>query len=594
MPILTIPDWGKGLNRDALPSELEPGFVSDCQNMRFRNGFAESANGLTQVFADFPSGNTLPRWITPFSYGGGTIFAGTTRYMVTACMNQVYADGPSARYVITRYLEPVAISTVTGATTTATVTTSTAHGLTTGDRIDTFGFVANPNVYNVTDVAVTVVNATRFAYTTSATTSGNSPTTIGSYCVVSSSTQTAFSVGVNYRWTGGNFNGVLILNNPFEGTYYWNGDNTKKMRRFAFTMGNAAVARPFKNYIVRIKQEKNGVVQPHNVSWTNSADPGAVPTTVTAAATNDAGEIELGAESPGELVDCRPLGDVNIIYKEDSYYAMQFIGGNDVFRFSRIGYDGLLAPNCVVEVPGVGHVYLSTNLDVRVHQGGPSRSIAEGRVRDWIRANVYSYNTAQTFAWVAVHKHKSEVIIALPISASTYTDKALVWNWESDSWGEIDLPAGCCAGAEGIFPAVSNLVGDAPRVVVGSQAASATIGRAHLLDYGTTLNGSTITRILERKGMPFGDSDRMKVISDSRWQIDGTAGSTFTISHGVSTTADGTVTYASGATMTLGTTNWTNAFTVQGRYAALKLSTTTTNAFKVRTVDADYKPGGRF
>lgn len=58
------------------------------------------------------------------------------------------------------------ISSITFATTTATVTTVSPHGMKTGDLVTVWG--ASPSQYNVTAVAVTVTTTTAFTYTMAA------------------------------------------------------------------------------------------------------------------------------------------------------------------------------------------------------------------------------------------------------------------------------------------------------------------------------------------------------------------------------------------------------------------------------------------
>lgn len=51
MPVVTISECGKGVNKDLLASELAPGVWSDSLNMQFTNGFARNRKGLVQVYA---------------------------------------------------------------------------------------------------------------------------------------------------------------------------------------------------------------------------------------------------------------------------------------------------------------------------------------------------------------------------------------------------------------------------------------------------------------------------------------------------------------------------------------------------------------
>lgn len=66
------------------------------------------------------------------------------------------------------------VSTATFSTTTATITTGTAHGLATGALVTTQG--AFPNEYNVKNTAISVTGATTFTYVMSAAPTTNATT----------------------------------------------------------------------------------------------------------------------------------------------------------------------------------------------------------------------------------------------------------------------------------------------------------------------------------------------------------------------------------------------------------------------------------
>lgn len=83
------------------------------------------------------------------------------------------------RLFITQGLPGQTISTITAVTTTATVTTTAAHGLATGNLV-TLQY-AFPDNYNVTAVAITVTGATTFTYTMAAAPTIATALTVGNY-----------------------------------------------------------------------------------------------------------------------------------------------------------------------------------------------------------------------------------------------------------------------------------------------------------------------------------------------------------------------------------------------------------------------------
>lgn len=569
--IIPIPDCGKGVNMDLQPSELELGVWSYCNNYRFRNGFAEKWDGIRNAFTP----TVVPYWLAPYA-------TTTTRYAFYSGLTRAFAYG-SAENEITRYTEGVAIASSTNVTTTATVNTSTNHGRTTGDTISRWGAV--PDAYNGTFV-ITVVDPDTYTYVM-ATDPGGAATTMGLYSYNGAASN--FTGAVTDRLTGGTLNGILIVNYPTDGLYYWAGDTAVRLRKFPAT-NKSDVARPFKNYIVQLASTVSGTKKPHNVAWSAAAEPGAIPSTFTAAATNDAGDVDL-AETPGTMVDCLPLGDVNIIYKQDARYAMQYVGGEAVFRFQKLpGSDGLLARGCVVDTP-VGHVYFTPDHDIRVHNGGESKSLAKGRIKEWINTNIII--TQRLFSFLCVNEAKSEVWICFHTDgAVNAVSRMVVWNWDDDTFGIFQtVSQSMTYAASGLWPTsittaltdrVCLLVANVqPRI--GYTPGDPTTSHGY---FGTPISG-----LLERKGLHLGSPDQVKTIQRSRWHFN--AAQPVDIYHGAQKLSEGTVTYATAVSYIVGTSEFANARGPSGRYLVIKVFDTVTNfACTLRSIELDVTTSG--
>jgi len=580
--LLSIKNCGAGVNKDLLPSELAPGLWSDSLNVRFSNGFAERRKGIQ------------PAWTTPAvtPYYLETYNTSTARFLIQAGTAKVYADDGTTQTEITRFGDGAVISSITRVGTTATLTTSTSHGRSTGNTVIVYG--ATPTQYNGTYV-ITVTGATTFTYVM-ASDPGASASPVGAY---STNATSDFTGARDDRWTGGVLNGVLILNNPVNGLYYWNGDPTTRLRKMPGYTGTASCVRVFKNYLV--------FLDGFNVSWSNAAEPGAVPTQFTSTATNDAGTQPL-AETAGKMIDCLPWGDSSIIYTQDARYAMSYIGGNFVFQFRRLppGGDGLLARGCIANTPK-GQVFLS-NGDVKIHSGGEAVSLAEGRIRKWLFSTMDSTNAQRSF--VCLNPQKCEVWIVFPSYGQTNCDTVVAWNWIDSTWA--------------IFSISSLTYGTAGLIATGLNAGtwtsdtdswesddstwseneysdnesrlilSTSTPKIGLADTGTTDFGTSITWSLEKTGIALDDPDSVKVISATRPQVDSISGTAFSVQHGTSMTADSTPTYSNAITYTVGTSNWANAFSTAGRFAAVKYSGTQYARISFRSFDIDLKKRGRF
>jgi hypothetical protein len=581
MAIIPINDCGKGVNKDLLPAELELGVWSDAVNFHFTNGFAELFRGTVDVFSGLTD---VREWLE--NYG-----TATTRFLVEGCGTKVFVHDGTTRTEITRFTTGVNISTITNVTTTATATTAAAHGRTTGDSVTVYG--ATPSAYNGT-FTITVTGATSFTYTMLSD-PGGTATTVGAY---SFNVQSNFTAGPGVeRFSGGVLGGILIMNKPSDGLYYWNGNTALRLRRFPKS-NLCDSARVYKNFIVMLGCTVDGVKRPHNVAWSSSAEPGAIPSSFTSTATNDAGDVDL-AETPGVMIDSLPLGDVNIIYKEDARYSQQFIPGNDVFRFVRLpGNDGLFARDCVVNTP-VGHVFLTQAADVKIHQGGEAKSIANGRIRKWIGGFI-NRNSARKAAYLAVNIEKNEVWVCFQTTngSSAYADYFAVWNWESDTWGlfefvgsggaRLNIPFAKSAS----WPTGITLHTAMMMSTLQHGSSSSTVEYINPLTNQGQIGGVAVSGVLERTGMHMEDRTTYKALQRSRPAVDGDATEAATIYHGSSKTADGAVTYTAGTTYTTGATNFADGRATSGPYLAWKL-TTSANPYLMRSLDLDVSGGGK-
>lgn len=593
----------RGLNLDAIPSELEPGFCSgDTDNVRFRNGSAEKVGGLLEY--EYRS-SEVPVWCSLFPLSNGVATSGA--FLIFASEDKAYCRDLSTSLVVdlTRYTEGKEITSITRVGTTATLTTAAAHGRTTGNTVSVWG--ASPSQYNGT-FTITVTSTTTFTYTmTSDPGASASPVGLYSYDGARSNFTSdiltaAAQVEIPQQYSGGPFNGVFLLNSPADGLYYWAGvDATVPFRRVPNAY-KARVSRSFGNYVIQLAPTVDGTEFTRRVVWSSASEPGTIPTSFSATATNDAGFVEL-AES-GELVDCLPLGDTLIIYARDARYAMRYVGGQSVFEFTKLpGSDGLFCRGAVADTP-VGHVFVSGGQQVMVHAGGTTRDISKGRIGDYLKTSGFLNFTA----FVVQHAEKGEVWIAVPV-LSTFPNTIFIWNWVDDVFGKktfassttssnprgIGLTSGAC-GVPGTWQSY------AMTFVTGISSSEASgyvcISTDQPIDFGTSGGGGqAVNAVLEVRGLDLGDRDTIKNLQRSRWNIDPRPFSTIQVSHGSSMSADADPTYSTAQTYTPGTTDYINARAPAGRFVAVKITMSDSGAgsqiTKVRSADLDVTFGGK-
>lgn len=338
------------------------------------------------------------------------------------------------------------------------------------------------------------------------------------------------SIGFN----GGVFNNFVIINTGNNYPQYWSpaAPTTKFADLTAWPVNNyCAVIRPYRNWLVALDVTQVATRYPSMVKWSTTADPGTLPSTWdTAMVSEDAGEISL-SETVGACIDCLPLEAFNIVYKTQDFWLQRYIGGNDIFSFTKIsGTAGILTRNCVVEVKKQ-HVVFGAE-DIFSHDGTKVESILSGKNRRWLYQNLDASNYTKAFAYH--NSPESEVWFCFPRMDSTMPDQALVWNYDDDCWSTRDLPecrmmtqveydstgttfASTDTISSGAYPYDSRVSGRVLKPVVSAFTDS----KLYVLDLPNkeTDYGAVINATLERKHIPF-DNDFNKVKTVHRISFD--------------------------------------------------------------------------
>lgn len=150
------------------------------------------------------------------------------------------------------------------------------------------------------------------------------------------------------------------------------------------------------------------------------------------------------------IIDGVPLKSRLMIYSRNETWFMDYIGGNEMFRFDRQFDRGVIGPNCVVETNGMHYVFGAN--DIWLHDGISQKSIAQGRVRRYIfdsmrRSKVDMFFTTHSpdqnevmFCYVS-----DDPYIAFPTTLGDGCNRAAIYNYSSDTWYFVDLPYVTCA-----------------------------------------------------------------------------------------------------------------------------------------------------
>lgn len=421
-------------------------------------------------------------------------------------------------------------------------------------------------------------------------------------------TGAALTGAIDDRFTGGSLHGLYIQNNGVDAPKYWDGNTANNLATLTAWDANWRVKwiRPFKNYLVYGYPTKSSVAFPHTVGWSAAADPGTLPTTYDpASTTTDAGDFPLG-ETPDQLVDGLPLGDVFIVYKEQSCYRMEYVGGQQIFAFKRIpGQHGMLARGCAAVTPK-GHVVLTNGDIVLVDGFSEPQSLLTGRLKRWLRRQIDATYYARSY--VAVNPARNEVWICYPYIGTDVPNRALVWNWTDNTFGMRELPNAPYA-ASGLLTYPQGLTMDA---LVGTTDSlegyidqndftpsdsrfimCSTLPALYLADSGTSYGGTPISAQIERTGLVFGDPDTVNTWISMTPRIDAAAGTVVYIQFGGSMTTDVAPTWSDPITFTVGTDFKAYGFAT-GRYLAYRIYSTGAQGWAVKSIDCDVKPLGKY
>ena len=419
-------------------------------------------------------------------------------------------------------------------------------------------------------------------------------------------TGTAPTGAVTDKWTGGSSSGILVLNNGKDIPTYWAGTGTLASLPGWTSTWRAKAVRPFKSFGIAMNITKGAVNYPHMVKWSHEADPGAIWSSWDEAdPAKDAGEQDI-AETPDLMVDGLQMGDIFVLYKQRSMYAMQDIGGVQVFRFYRLPGDvGMLTQGCAVQVPQ-GHVVLTAG-DLIVHNGQGPRSLIDGKARQWLTDNMDASN--YTAAFVTTNQAKREVWACFPGPGQSVCTKALVWNWADETISQIDLPnvtyaapgvsaasaatwasitGATWAGLAGTWADYSRFAANDVRLFMGS-----TSSKIFVADGSPSAMGASFEATLERTGLHFDDPQKVKFCRGVWPKIDAPTGTQVMIQVGGSFDPETAPTWSAPQTFTCGTSAEIDVL-VNGRYLAYRLYSNDIKPWRIRSMDFDIALQGKY
>lgn len=210
----------------------------------------------------------------------------------------------------------------------------------------------------------------------------------------------------------------------------------------------AKILRAYQGFLVAFGVTKGATTYDTMAKWSDLALLGQVPGSWDVTDTTKlAGENTPGQMSGG-IVDALNLRNGLMIYTDKQIWSMEYTGDKTfVFNFIKLWEDekwGLINRNCVVETAG-GHVCFGSG-DIYTHDGvSPPISIADGRMRQFIYSSM-NKSASQSF-YVSHSPHLNSVRFCyvsndqdVKFPSTTHCNRAVVWNYQNNTWGIEDLP----------------------------------------------------------------------------------------------------------------------------------------------------------
>lgn len=420
------------------------------------------------------------------------------------------------------------------------------------------------------------------------------------------------------KWNGCTLSDILIVNNGVDDPQFWGGNVGTPMAKLTNwpATTKCKVMRSFAGALVALNITEGSANYKCMVRVSTSADPGTLPASWDYTSTsNDSVRVEGRlSETPDAIVDGLALGDVFMIYKENSTYSMRFTGGEDVYAFDLVTREsGALAANCVTEFEGgsgfpAGHaVFADGDLVINTGVGTPV-SIVTQRWRRWLFTNLDSDNRQKSF--VVTNKHCKEIWFCFPTIDSTWCDQALVWNYAENTLGARQLPnlAHANAGVLDIADidqwdsrtdtwdqayqiwGVNEYSKASKRVMMAS-----TDGGLYLADSGISFNGSVMTAYLEHTGMDFKEiglgPERVKWCSRVRMRVDAQADTVLRIWVGSQDNLEGPIDWGNMLTFTVGTSAWVEP-DASGAFLAIKIESVGQSPWRFQQFEMDIEDVG--
>lgn len=426
-----------------------------------------------------------------------------------------------------------------------------------------------------------------------------------------------YHANANDNWTSAILGGIPILNNVGDKPQMWLPVSLAQPLQDLTNWPATALCkamRSFKVYLVALDVIKAGTRYPQMVKWSHPAAAGTVPSSWDETdPTKDAGEYSL-SETPDFVLDCAPLRDINIVYKENTTWGMQYIGGIDIFRFYSIfNSAGALSRRCAQEFFSGVHAVLGDD-DIYKHDGQNATSLLTRKMKRSFFSRIDATNYVRSFS--VVNFAQREVWFCIPESGNSFCTLALVWNWEENTIGLRDIPlaAHIIAGVSNVGTGADSWSSDGAAwssdisswderlynpATRGLFMAVPGIPQVYQADQTTQFAGVSYNAYIERTGLGIPlranqppDISQNKYLTRLYPRIEGTPGGIVKISVGGQMRVGDTPSYSGPKNFIIGTDKFLD-FRVPGKLFAIKYLVDSAIDMKISGHELELRAAGR-
>ena len=407
-------------------------------------------------------------------------------------------------------------------------------------------------------------------------------------------------------WSSCVLNGIGYINASDRDPVFWAGDPLVVCQPLPDwpTDGRCVTLRAHKSFLFGIGFLSDG---PQRVRWSDAAETGTVPQYWTPAADNFAGFIDLAPLS-SPCIDGSTLRDSFVVFKQESMWSLDFVGGNTVFAARKMFAEhGVAGANAITR--GIDDVllFVGDDGDIYLTDGVRVSSVLDGRAQRTFYGD-FSANQNRIFSAATLAREKTGFII-YPSANATAGDRALVLDFSSNDISFRQMPDVLCAAEGGALspPGDENswefdtqaweddrtqwsqqsYTQTLDDLMVGGGGGFALVSDPTAQDF---LSGPVVASLV-KSGLGFGEPQARKMVTRIWPKVSGAAGDTIEFRVGGQENTGGPISLGPSVQYTIGQDGPIDTM-VQGRFLSLNVSSNGGSLWRLGSIDVEYRVVG--